>query len=73
MVLTQAQPLLPPIKEERLLPTSSIRYTQMKSQDSEESQYGFTTAVGPLILVQLYSEQPQEDDDQNHNHYSADQ
>jgi hypothetical protein len=26
MVLTQEQPLLPPIKEERLLPTSSLHY-----------------------------------------------
>src|SRR5215217_4799448 len=28
MCLTQEQPLLPPIKEERLLPTSSVQYTQ---------------------------------------------
>ena len=28
MCLTQVQPLLPPIKEERLLPTSSVQYTQ---------------------------------------------
>jgi hypothetical protein len=28
MCLTQQQPLLPPIKEERLLPTSSVHYTQ---------------------------------------------
>src|SRR5215204_1175451 len=28
MDLTQAQPLLPPIKEERLLPTNSVHYTQ---------------------------------------------
>jgi hypothetical protein len=28
MVLKQAQPLLPPIKEERLLPTSGVHYTQ---------------------------------------------
>jgi len=28
MVLTQEQPLQPPIKEERLLPTSSLHYTQ---------------------------------------------
>ena len=35
-----------PIKEERLLPVSCVRYTQMKSQSSEESQHGFATAVG---------------------------
>ena len=46
MSLTQQQPLLPPIKEERLLPSSCVRYTQMKSQSSEESQHGFATAVG---------------------------
>jgi hypothetical protein len=28
MGLTQKQPLLPPIKEERLLPTRSVHYTQ---------------------------------------------
>ena len=28
MCLTQEQPLLPPIKEERLLPTKSVHYTQ---------------------------------------------
>ena len=63
MGLTQAQPLLPPIKEESLLPTSCHRYTQIKSQSSEESQHGFATAVGLPILAQVYSEQPQEDDD----------
>ena len=63
MGLTQPQPLLPPIKEERLLPVGCVRYTQMKGQGSEESQYGFATAVGPPILAQLYSEQPQDDDD----------
>src|SRR5215208_1657089 len=46
MCLTQAQPLLPPIKEERPLPVSCVRYTQMKSQGSEEFQHGFATAVG---------------------------
>jgi len=35
----------------------------MKSQNSEESQHGFATAVGLPILAQLYSEQPQDDDD----------
>ena len=30
MCLTQVQPLQPPIKEERLLPVSCVRYTQMK-------------------------------------------
>ncbi len=64
-------PPIPPIKEERLLPVTCVRYTQMKGQGYEESQYGFATAVGPPILAQLYSEQPQEDDDQHHYHYSA--
>ena len=63
MCLTQEQPLLPPIKEERLLPTSCLRYMQMKGQRSEVSQHGFASAVGPPILAQLYSEQPQDDDD----------
>jgi hypothetical protein len=30
MCLTQEQPLLPPIKEERLLPTKSVHYTQQE-------------------------------------------
>jgi hypothetical protein len=73
MVLTQAQLLLPPIKEEWLLPVSCIRYTQMKSQGSEEFLHGFATAVGWPILAQVYSKQPQEYEDQHHYHYSADQ
>jgi hypothetical protein len=32
---TQLQPLLPPIKEERLLPTSSVHYTQEEGWVSE--------------------------------------
>jgi hypothetical protein len=63
MAHTQPRPLQPPIKVERLLPTSCVRYTQMKSRGSEESQHGFATAVGPPILAQLYLEQPQDDDD----------
>ena len=61
------------MKEEKLLFVSCVRYTQMKSQGSEEFQYGFATAVGLPILAQVYSKQPQEDDDQHHYHYSADQ
>jgi hypothetical protein len=55
MCLTQVQPLQSPIKEERLLPSSCVRYTQMKSQGSEESQHGFSTAVGPPIFAPVYS------------------
>jgi hypothetical protein len=48
MVLTQEQPLLPPIKEERLLPTSSVRYTQegWVSEKNSSRRLGEPSAKG---------------------------
>src|SRR5215217_1714595 len=37
MCLTQVQPLQSPIKEERLLPSSCVRYTQMKGARAPKS------------------------------------